>query len=212
MTSPSTKNHTAHDPPSGPAGSESAADAASRLRPPVDHADRAEQPLRRESEDWSGRTNWKHFIGTVLVWILLNTGAGILLAVMVRRAGWLSERTALVGIAVFLVVTTAELVGRRVVWRILQKRYRLTSERLFIESGVLSRTIDQTELIRVDDVRVHKSLLDRVFGLGTVEIMSTDATHGALRIEGIADSDRVAEAIRTHMRALRRKSLFVENL
>jgi len=109
-------------------------------------------------------------------------------------------------------LNSIEFIGRRVAWRILQKGYRLTSERLFIEIGVLSRTVDQTELVRVDDVRVHQSLMDRVFGLGSVEVVSTDATDRNVMIEGIADPDRVAEMVRENMRSLRRKSLFVENL
>ena len=189
-----------------------AGDAASRLRPEYAPPDRNESAAPKETEVWSGRTHWKHFIGVLTVWFVLNAGAGLLLAFAGRRVEWLGGRTALITFGVFLLVTSVELVGRRVVWRILQKRFRLTTERLFIETGVLSRTIDQTELIRVDDVRVHKSVMDRVFGLGTVEVMSTDATHGGLLIAGIRESDRVAEAIRTQMRVLRRKSLYVENL
>jgi len=81
-----------------------------------------------------------------------------------------------------------------------------------LERGILSQTIDQTELIRVDDVRVRKSLLDRVFGLGDVEITSTDASDRLVVLEGIRDPDQVAEDIRSRMRSLRKSSLFIENL
>jgi hypothetical protein len=72
--------------------------------------------------------------------------------------------------------------------------------------------VDQTELIRVDDVRIHKTLLDRIFGLGTIAILSTDATDREVVIAGVADPDQVAEALRRNMRTLRQKSLFVEHL
>jgi hypothetical protein len=64
----------------------------------------------------------------------------------------------------------------------------------------------------VDDVRLYKPLLNRVFGLGSVAVVSTDATDREVLITGIADPDRVAEAIRGQMRALRRQSVFVENI
>ena len=96
--------------------------------------------------------------------------------------------------------------------RIISRRYRLTSQRLFIERGILNQTIDQTELIRVDDVRLEKTLIDRVFGLGTVSLLSTDVTDRLVVIEGIDNADRVAEAVRTNMRTQRGKALFVENL
>jgi hypothetical protein len=72
--------------------------------------------------------------------------------------------------------------------------------------------VDQTELIRVDDVRVKKSMMDRLFGLGSVETLSTDQTDRETMIAGIAEPDKVAEAIRARMRTMRKKSLFVENL
>ncbi|MBI5288248.1 MAG: PH domain-containing protein, partial [Chloroflexi bacterium] len=100
----------------------------------------------------------------------------------------------------------------RMVARILGHRYRLTTQRLFIEKGILSQTIDQTELIRVDDVRVHKSVLDRVFGLGTVEIASSDATNPSVRIVGVAGPEAVAEHVRANMRIMRKRAVFVENV
>jgi len=96
--------------------------------------------------------------------------------------------------------------------RIISRRYRLTSQRLFIERGILSQTIDQTELIRVDDVRVEKTFIDRVFGVGTVSLLSTDVSDRLVVIEGIDNAERVAEAVRSNMRTQRGKALFVENL
>ena len=60
--------------------------------------------------------------------------------------------------------------------------------------------------------RIHKSFLDRVLGLGSVAIVSTDASDREVVLEGIPKPEEVAEAIRTRMRTLRRKSLFIENL
>ena len=172
----------------------------------------SDEPRKPEERLWSGRTHWKHFAGTLLVWLLLNVVFLLLLVLVSRRWEWLSGGVATMVFVALWLLNSIEFIGRRVAWRILQKGYRLTSERLFIEIGVLSRTVDQTELVRVDDVRVHQSLMDRVFGLGSVEVVSTDATDRNVMIEGIADPDRVAEMVRENMRSLRRKSLFVENL
>ncbi len=169
-----------------------------------------EQPAI-ETEIWQGRTHWKHYAGRLLLWL----GANVLVAFLV---GWIASSfegfTAghafwtIVGI---LLISGLLVVGR-VLLPILSNRYRLTSERLFIEHGLLSRTIDQTELIRVDDVRIYKSFLDRIFGLGSVAVISSDATDRETLITGIREPETVAEAIRTRMRALRKKSLFIENL
>ena len=74
------------------------------------------------------------------------------------------------------------------------------------------RTADPTKLIRVDDVRVEKTFIDRVFGVGTVSLLSTDVSDRLVVIEGIDNAEKVAEAVRTNMRTQRGKALFVENL
>jgi membrane protein YdbS with pleckstrin-like domain len=96
--------------------------------------------------------------------------------------------------------------------RVLGTYFRLTTQRLFIERGILSRTIDQTELIRVDDVRMHQSLLNRMFDVGTVMLLTTDTTDRSVTIEGVKNPKEVAEAVRQQMRLLRGKSVFVETL
>jgi uncharacterized membrane protein YdbT with pleckstrin-like domain len=111
------------------------------------------------------------------------------------------------------IVLSGVFYGTKLLLRIAGRRYWLTTDRLFIERGILSRTTDQTELIRVDDVRVHKTLADRIFGLGTVQVLSTDITDRAAALEGVLGVDELAEQVRSRMRALRSKSsLFIESL
>lgn len=160
---------------------------------------------------WVGRTSWRHFAGLIAIWSL----ASVLLAALV---GWLAAKSEpLSGSVAFwlvlvLILVPGACVAARVIRGVLGQRYRLTNERLFIERGILSRTIDQTELIRVDDVRVHKSFVNMMLGLGSVEILSTDVSDRTIRLEGIDQSEQVAEAIRNCMRSLRKRSLFVEGL
>jgi len=74
-------------------------------------------------------------------------------------------------------------------------RFRLTTERLTVSSGVLARTIDEVELYRVRDVRLNKGVFQRLVGLGTVTVGSSDGT-GTLVMTSIGDSTRVREAVR----------------
>ena len=164
-----------------------------------------------EAEIWVGRTHWKHFAGRLIVWGVCNVALAVIVGWVASRVDWLGFTGAFWAIAGVVVVSGIFVVGR-VVLAVLGHRYRLTSQRLFIERGILSRSVDQTELIRVDDVRLHKSFLNRVFGLGSVGIVSTDTSDREVVIEGIREAEKVAEAIRTHMRLMRRRSLFVENL
>ena len=96
--------------------------------------------------------------------------------------------------------------------RKLTLRYRLTNHRLFIERGLFSRQHDELELIRVDDVSVHQNLLQRMFDVGTVTVLSTDTSNPQLRIEGIAHPLALKEQIRTQVRARRARTTFLETL
>jgi len=183
---------------------------SSRLAPEAGAAATA-QPGPPETELWTGRTSWKHYAGRVSLWIVANVLFAALIGWLASARKWF-ELPGVIWIDLGGVFVSGLIFIIPVFLRIISRRYRLTSQRLFIERGILSQTIDQTELIRVDDVRLEKTLIDRVFGLGTVSLLSTDVTDRLVVIEGIDNADRVAEAVRTNMRTQRGKALFVENL
>ena len=187
--------------PSGPSPSP-------RPSSPLQEAAQAE--AGPEAPLWTGRTHWSHYVGSLVLWL-----AGAVLTGFVCRAlakgGTVTSQTAF-RVAAFLIGLSAIYVLGRILWRVLSCRYRLTTQRLFIERGILSQTIDQTELVRVDDVRLRRSLVDRILGLGNIEVMSTDATDKGLVIDGVRNPQVIAEHIRERMRQLRRKSLYVENI
>ena len=49
-------------------------------------------------------------------------------------------------------------------------KYMLTEDRLFVEKGFLNSVLDEENLYRVRDVRVSRTLGQRLFGLGTVTV------------------------------------------
>lgn len=169
------------------------------------------QPAAPESELWAGRTSWKHYFFRIAAWIVGN----IVAAVLIVQWAWAGEKLGVGGtfwVIVGLVAVSGVLLMLKPALQIWGRRYRLTTQRFFVEVGILSKTIDQTELIRVDDVRVYKSLFDRIFGLGTISLLSTDVTNKEITIEGVSEAESVAEKVRANMRAQRGKALFVENL
>lgn len=165
--------------------------------------DGAEVAPESEEELWVGHTNWKHFADLILVALGWSVIAVIVGFTMPRIMAWIVGIMAALG---WLYV------AGRILHAILNYRYRLTTQRLFIERGILSRTIDQAELIRVDDVRIQKTLLNRFTGLGSIEVFSTDASDRQVTIRGVPQPEHIADSIRQRMRELRQKSLFVESL
>jgi membrane protein YdbS with pleckstrin-like domain len=169
------------------------------------------QPPTPETEVWAGRTSWKHYAGRLSAWIVGNLLFAVLVGWIASARTWLALSGAIWTVLVVVLVSGVIFI-LPVFIGIIGRRYRLTSQRLFIEQGILNQTIDQTELIRIDDVRVQKTLLDRVFGLGTVSLLSTDLSDRGVVIEGVCNADRVAEAVRANTRTQRGKAFYVENL
>jgi len=169
----------------------------------------AEEPAA-ELSLWTGRTNWKHFLpGMVLSALALAVLTWLLLKITVETEGGRQIRNWV--LALLWVVVALAILGRMLV-AIFGCKYRVTTQRLFIHKGILSQTIDQTELVRVDDVRLHKTVLDRMCGLGTVEVMTTDTSNPNVRLVGIAAPEWVGEQIRANMKNMRKRAVFVENV
>ncbi len=90
----------------------------------------------------------------------------------------------------------------RIIATKLGHKYRLTTRRLFISTGVLHRERDQMELLRVRDVfERQQSLFDRWFGVGTVTVVSSDKSLPTFHILGVEDPKRVMDLIWHHARA-----------
>ena len=55
-------------------------------------------------------------------------------------------------------------------------RYEVSADRVEWSRGIFDRQIDNLDLFRVIDLRLHRSLLDCVFGIGTVTLITKDET------------------------------------
>ena len=92
-------------------------------------------------------------------------------------------------------------------------RYRVTTHRLFKDSGLFSRHLDEVELLRVDDVSVRQNILQRIFNTGLVVVIApSDATEPRIELQGIENPIEVKELIRNQVRKRRERSLHVESL
>ena len=74
-------------------------------------------------------------------------------------------------------------------------RYRLSEDRLFLSVGFLNIRDDEVLLYRVRDIDTRRSLWQRLFGVGTVTVMSSDKTMPTLVLENVKDPMMVKELI-----------------
>lgn len=93
-----------------------------------------------------------------------------------------------------------------VIWKYLDTRYakyKLTSQRLRLERGVLTKTIDEVELYRIKDTQLNQTLIDRMLGIGTIEVLSSDETNPRLYLPKIPRPAEVRELLRGAVERLR---------
>ena len=74
-------------------------------------------------------------------------------------------------------------------------KYRLTTNRLFVNTGFLTQREDEVRLYRITDVSLSRTLMQRVFGLSTIHCNSSDKTLGNFDIINIKDGEVVKEIL-----------------
>lgn len=92
------------------------------------------------------------------------------------------------------------------IWRCLVTRnqiYELTTQRLRMRSGVFNKQLDELELYRVRDSKVEQPFWQRLFGLGTITIVSGDATTPVTVIPAVRNAEQVREHLRNCVEAQR---------
>lgn len=75
-------------------------------------------------------------------------------------------------------------------------RYHIGGEQLTAEHGVFQRSIGYIELYRVVDFHEHQSLLQQIFGLKTVTVLSMDRTTPKLDLIGLPKRINIVDVIR----------------
>jgi len=89
--------------------------------------------------------------------------------------------------------------------KIASRRYRVTSQRLFVTTGLIARRTDELELFRIIDVKVDQGLFARILRYGTISVFSTDDTTPQINLIGIGNPVEVKETLRTLFRAARKR-------
>jgi hypothetical protein len=177
------------------------ASAASRLRPTGTRAGGKQPP---EEELWTGTYSAKAMIDRAIGLGVLTVAALVVSAIFATPA--------LVYVGLGAVVVWA-ILGLVLLYKRLTVRYRLTTFRLFHESGLLSRKRDRIEVIDINDVTLSQKIFERMFDVGTIHIESSDKSHPHFHMPGIKNVRHVADLFDNTRRAEReRRGLFMENV
>ena len=84
-------------------------------------------------------------------------------------------------------------------------RYRLSEDRLFCEKGFLNIKQDEVLLYRVRDLQLNMSLGQRIFGVGSICVVSSDKSVPHLDLVSVKNPREVKEMIHQSVEAAKDK-------
>lgn len=151
------------------------------------------EPLPGERVLWSGHPAWRAQIGFILKWglpALIPAIAGIALPLPGGAARWIT----LTIILLALVVSVAGLERARTF-------YRVSTARVVVRRGIISRHLQTTPFERVQNVNLRQDVLDRVLGIGSVDFDTAGTQESAsdFRFSGVDNPREVMSLVARHM-------------
>lgn len=83
--------------------------------------------------------------------------------------------------------------------------YTLTNERLRVTEGILGKSRENLELVRVQDVDYTQKLSERMLNIGDITIRSHDPSHAVMVLQNIKEPEKVQEVIRRAVLSARKR-------
>jgi uncharacterized membrane protein YdbT with pleckstrin-like domain len=133
---------------------------------------------------FDGHPSWRATLGFYVLGFVLAVVAGVVAGV----AGGTTIGV-IVLVAALAIVLLVGLVRR------LGTHYLVTTERLRIRRGILSRRVQQTQLERVQNVNTDQSFFERILQIGTVDFDTAGTEDSDFTFRGIADPENVVGAV-----------------
>ena len=117
---------------------------------------------------------------------------GAILGALLGAIFWFASSNGL-GVTVFVIV-----VGLTFLLGVVQRtfvRYSITSQRLYLQRGIISRNVQQTRIDRVQNVTTRQSVMDRVFRVGSVDFDTAGTDDSNFVFVGVNDPSSVVSAV-----------------
>jgi uncharacterized membrane protein YdbT with pleckstrin-like domain len=133
---------------------------------------------------YEGHPTWR----ALLTYYVSAVGGAVVVGVIVALV-------ASVGVGIVVGVV---LVGLALVYGFVKRMatvYMVSTQRLYIRRGILSKRVQQTRIDRVQNVNTDQSLFQRVLRVGKVDFDTAGTDDSDFIFSGISNPDRVVAAV-----------------
>lgn len=89
--------------------------------------------------------------------------------------------------------------------------YTVTDQRVIIETGIVSKKVEDIDLRYIDDTQFAQDLSERILGIGNVTIISSDKATPNYVLRGVRDPRALRELIRAHAYRVSQRQLFTRS-
>ena len=133
---------------------------------------------------FEGHPSWRALLALYIGGILVAVLIGVVVAL--AASAWIGVVVGAVLVGVLLVVGFVKRMSTT---------YMVSTQRLYIRRGLLSKRMQQTRIDRVQNVNTAQSLRDRLLRVGTVEFDTAGTDDSEFRFVGIANPSDVVTAV-----------------
>jgi len=151
----------------------------------------------------------------VIGYFALTSGLSVLGSLSSAAASFVEQNNTVLVLGILVVLALLLLpavMGLLQAWaRIKNTHYRVTNQRIVIQSGVLSRSLEEIDMRSIDDIEFQQTVFERLFGIGQVFVVSTDKVAPKLSLHGIPDPLKIRELIRSNAYQVSQRQLFTRS-
>jgi membrane protein YdbS with pleckstrin-like domain len=173
---------------------------------------------------WEGHPSAKALLGAILMAglfsaivvgatvVLYNPALSLLAGLSKETDRFVAENGTGLRLAALAFVVTV--VGVRLAglgWRLLvlkSHHYRVSNQRILIDSGIVAKQIEEIDMRTVADIEFRQGVVDRLLGIGTVTVVSSDKSAARKPLVGLSRPRDVRELIRNSAYKATRGQMF----
>jgi uncharacterized membrane protein YdbT with pleckstrin-like domain len=133
---------------------------------------------------FEGHPSWRGLLSFYIGGVLAVAAVGVIVGLI--SESWLGL---VVGVALLALLLVVGFVRR------MATTYMVSTQRLYIRRGLLSKQMQQTRIDRVQNVNTAQSLRDRLLRVGTVDFDTAGTDDSEFRFVGIANPAAVVSAV-----------------
>jgi uncharacterized membrane protein YdbT with pleckstrin-like domain len=133
---------------------------------------------------YDGHPSWRALLSFYISGTLIVAVIAVIVAVAASTA---------LGIVAFVVLFALMLLVGFI--RRMATNYMITSQRLYIRRGILSKAEQQTRIDRVQNVNTNQTLVQRMLFVGTVDFDTAGTDDSEFRFVGVSSPGKIVQAV-----------------